>query len=61
MPKFGKKSKKRLIGVDAKLVSVLNESIKHFDFTVIEGVRSLETHLPSTLLQTMMMKKDLSI
>ena len=43
MPKFGKKSQKRLIGVDAKLVSVLNETIKHFDFTVIEGVRSLET------------------
>ena len=43
MPKFGKRSQKRLKGVDTKLVSVLNETIKHFDFTVIEGVRSLKT------------------
>ena len=45
MPRFGKKSKERLKGVDAKLVNVLNETIKHFDFTVIEGVRSLETQM----------------
>lgn len=43
MPKFGKKSLKMLKGVDTKLVNVLNQAIKHFDFTVIEGVRSLET------------------
>ena len=43
MPKFGKKSTKMLKGVDVKLVNVLNQAIKHFDFTVIEGVRSLET------------------
>ena len=43
MPKFGKRSQKRLKGVDTKLVNVLNQAIKHFDFTVIEGVRSLET------------------
>ena len=43
MPKFGKKSLSNLKGVNTKLVNVLNPPIKHFDFTVIEGVRSLET------------------
>ena len=43
MPRFGKKSLKRLKGVDTLLVNVLNQAIKHFDFTVIEGKRSLET------------------
>ena len=42
MPKFGKRSKERLKGVDAKLVNVLNEVVKHFDITVIEGLRSQE-------------------
>ena len=40
MPKFGKRSKERLRGVDAKLVNVLNEVVKYFDITVIEGLRS---------------------
>ena len=43
MPKFGKRSLANLKGVNTKLVNVLNQTIKHFDFTVIEGVRSLET------------------
>ena len=43
MPIFGRKSLIRLKGVDTKLVNVLNQAIKHFDFTVIEGKRSLET------------------
>ena len=43
MPKFGKTSLANLKGVNTKLVNVLNQTIKHFDFTVIEGVRSLET------------------
>ena len=43
MPRFGKKSKSRLKGVDVNLVNVLNQAIKHFDFSVIEGVRTLET------------------
>tara|TARA_Y100000310_G_C20559874_1_gene752520 strand:- start:414 stop:794 length:381 start_codon:yes stop_codon:yes gene_type:complete len=43
MPKFGEKSLANLKGVDTKIVNVLNQAIKHFDFSVIEGVRSLET------------------
>ena len=42
MPKFGKRSRQRLKGVDARLVSVLNEVVKYFDITVIEGLRSQE-------------------
>ena len=42
MPKFGRRSKSRLKGVDARLVSVLNEVVKYFDITVIEGLRSQE-------------------
>ena len=40
MPKFGKRSKERLKGVDTKLVNVLNELIKIMDVTIIEGLRS---------------------
>ena len=42
MYKFGKRSRERLKGVDAKLVNVLNELIKMMDVTVIEGLRSAE-------------------
>ena len=42
MPRFGKRSKERLKGVNAKLVNVLNELIKIMDVTIIEGVRSKE-------------------
>lgn len=42
MPKFGRRSRERLKGVDARLVSVLNEVVKYFDITVIEGLRSQE-------------------
>ena len=40
MPKFGKRSKERLRGVDTRLVNVLNELIKIMDVTIIEGLRS---------------------
>ena len=40
MPKFGKRSKERLRGVDTKLVNVLNELVKIMDVTIIEGLRS---------------------
>lgn len=40
MPRFGKRSRERLSGVDAKLVNVLNEVVKYFDITIIEGLRS---------------------
>ena len=42
MYKFGKRSRQRLKGVNAKLVNVLNELIKIMDVTIIEGVRSEE-------------------
>tara|TARA_R100000406_G_scaffold95431_1_gene89740 strand:- start:160 stop:558 length:399 start_codon:yes stop_codon:yes gene_type:complete len=42
MPSFGKRSKSRLKGVDSRLVNVLNEVVKYFDITVIEGLRSQE-------------------
>ena len=42
MPRFGKRSKDRLKGVDAKLQNVLNEVVKYFDITIIEGLRSQE-------------------
>ena len=40
MPRFGKKSKERLKGVNSKLVNVLNELIKIMDVTIIEGLRT---------------------
>ena len=40
MPKFGKRSKQRLRGVDTRLVNVLNELVKIMDVTIIEGLRS---------------------
>ena len=42
MYRFGKRSRERLKGVDAKLVNILNELIKMMDITVIEGLRSAE-------------------
>ena len=42
MPRYGKRSRERLKGVDSKLVNVLNELIKIMDVTIIEGLRSKE-------------------
>lgn len=42
MPRFGKRSKDRLKGVNPKLVNILNELIKIMDVTIIEGLRSEE-------------------
>ena len=42
MPKYGKRRKERLKGVDSRLVNVLNELIKMMDVTIIEGLRSAE-------------------
>jgi len=42
MPKFGKRSKERLKGVDHRLIKVLDELIKIMDVTIIEGLRSEE-------------------
>lgn len=40
MAKFGKTSLSNLEGVHPDIVKVLNEAIKYFDFSVLEGVRS---------------------
>ena len=40
MPRFGKRSRERLKGVNAKLVNVLNELVKIMDVTIIEGLRT---------------------
>jgi len=42
MPKFGKRSRGNMKGVDVKLQNVFNEVVKDFDCTVTEGVRSQE-------------------
>ena len=42
MPKLGKRSKKRLEGVDSRLIALLERVCKYFDITVIEGKRSQE-------------------
>jgi len=42
MPKFGKRSRGRMKGVDAKLQNVFNEVVKEFDCAIIEGLRSQE-------------------
>jgi len=42
MPRFGKRSRKRLKGVDDNLVKVLEKVVKYFDITIIEGLRSKE-------------------
>ena len=42
MFKFGKKSLKRLEGVDHRLRTVLDELIKIMDVTIIEGLRTKE-------------------
>ena len=42
MPRLGKRSKKRLEGVDSRLIDLLDRVCKYFDLTVIEGKRSQE-------------------
>lgn len=42
MFKFSRRSKDKLEGVHPDLLKVLNEAIKHVDFTVLEGLRDLE-------------------
>ena len=42
MPAFGKRSRERLRGVDMRLRNVLNEVVKHYDITILEGLRSKE-------------------
>lgn len=42
MPAFSGKSAARLAEVDPRLQEVFNEVIKHFDCTILEGLRSPE-------------------
>jgi len=42
MPHYGKRSKRRMKGIDPRLRKVLDELIKIMDVTIIEGVRSAE-------------------
>ena len=42
MPRFGKRSRERLKGVDSRLVNILNELVKIMDVTIIEGLRTKE-------------------
>tara|TARA_R100001082_G_C4342164_1_gene150640 strand:- start:265 stop:675 length:411 start_codon:yes stop_codon:yes gene_type:complete len=42
VPKFSKKSKENLSGVDPVLKMLFTEVVKHFDCSVTEGLRSLE-------------------
>ncbi len=43
MPSFGKRSRSQLETCHPDLQKVLNEAIKEFDFTILEGERTLET------------------
>lgn len=42
MPSFSKRSKDRLNTCDPRLVEVFEEVVKHYDCSVLEGVRSKE-------------------
>jgi len=42
MPRFGKRSKKRLATCDVRLQKLFKEVVKHFDCTVIQGYRGEE-------------------
>ena len=42
MPRFSRKSRSKLEGVDPRLVLLLEEVVKYFDITIIEGKRSQE-------------------
>jgi len=45
MPKFGRRSKERLKGVHPDLVNVLNDVIKYYDITILEGLRSQDRQI----------------
>ena len=43
MPSFGPRSQKNLNTCEEEIQDVLNEAIKHYDFSVIDGHRDMET------------------
>ena len=42
MPKFGKRSRERLSSCDEDLIALVNEVVKYFDCSVLEGHRGKE-------------------
>lgn len=42
MPTFGKRSKQHLATLEPELRAVMNEAIKHYDFSIICGHRDME-------------------
>jgi len=42
MPKLGKRSKKNMEGIHPDLIKILEEAIKRYDFSVIDGLRTME-------------------
>lgn len=42
MPNFSKRSRDRLNTTDERLVKLFNEVVKHFDCTILEGLRTEE-------------------
>jgi len=42
MPKFSKKSQDRLNTTDQRLIDLFTEVVKHFDCTILEGLRTEE-------------------
>ena len=42
MPSFGRKSKEKLATCEQELQDVMNEAIKRYDFSVIDGHRDME-------------------
>lgn len=42
MPSFSAKSKQKLETCEQEIQDVLNEAIKHYDFSVIDGYRNME-------------------
>ena len=42
MPAFGRASNRKLATIDGELQDVLDEAIKHFDFTIVWGHRDME-------------------
>ena len=43
MPTFGRRSKENLATCEQEIQDVLNEAIKHYDFSVIDGHRDMAT------------------
>lgn len=58
MPRFGKRSKERLEGVDPQIIKVLDELIKIMDVSIIEGKRTQERQ--DTLFKTGKSKRKVS-